>query len=283
MKIAVIGANGQLGSDVCNCFLKNDDEVIKLNHDDIEIVNIDSVASILKQVNADIVVNTAAMHNVEKCEENPVRSFEVNGIGSRNLALICNEIKSKLVHISTDYVFDGEKKQPYIESDRPNPLNVYGNTKLSGEHFIESIGNQFYILRVSAIYGKNPCRAKGNNFVNLMLGLAEERDEVRVVDNEFVSPTFTENIGEQIVKLIQTNAEFGLYHVTAEGSCSWYEFAKEIFLISKTETVLKIASPSEFSAKVKRPKYSVMENKKLNGHNINIMLHWRDGLKAYLK
>jgi dTDP-4-dehydrorhamnose reductase len=283
LKIAVIGANGQLGSDVCNCFLKNDDEVIKLNHDDIEIVNIDSVASILKQVNADIVVNTAAMHNVEKCEENPVRSFEVNGIGSRNLALICNEIKSKLVHISTDYVFDGEKKQPYIESDRPNPLNVYGNTKLSGEHFIESIGNQFYILRVSAIYGKNPCRAKGNNFVNLMLRLSDERDEVRVVDTEYVSPTFTENIGEQIIKLIETNAEFGLYHVAAEGSCSWYEFAKEIFLISKTETVLKIASPSEFSAKVKRPKYSVMENKKLNGHNINIMLHWRDGLKAYLK
>ena len=196
LKLAVIGANGQLGCDICNAFKKNNNDIIELNHDIIEIADIDSVSKVLKEVRADVVINTAAMHNVDKCEADPLNSFKVNGIGAMNLALICNEINSTLLHISTDYVFDGTKKSPYIETDRPVPLNVYGNTKLSGEHFIESIAQRFYILRVSGIYGKNRCRAKGLNFVDLMLKLSKERDEVRVVDDEILTPTFTADIAD---------------------------------------------------------------------------------------
>jgi len=283
LKIAIIGANGQLGSDISESFKHYGDEVINLNHDQIEISDIDSVSKALKSVKAEMIVNTAAMHNVEKCEDDPVRSYEVNGIGARNLSLVCNETDSLLLHISTDYVFDGQKKAPYIESDMALPLNVYGNTKLSGEHYIKSIASRFFILRISAIYGKKPCRAKGSNFVDLMLKFVKERDEIRVVDDEIVTPTFTKNIAEQIVKLLHSNSESGLFHATSEGSCSWYEFAKEIFLITKADVVLNRADPGEFPMKVNRPKHSVLENKKLKGHNLNIMPHWKDALNIYLK
>jgi dTDP-4-dehydrorhamnose reductase len=162
-------------------------------------------------------------------------------------------------------------------------LNVYGNTKLSGEHFIESIAKRFYILRVSGIYGKNRCRAKGLNFVDLMLKLSKERDEVRVVDDEILTPTFTADIADQIVKLINAQGQYGVYHATAEGSCSWYEFAKEIFSISKVNTLLNKANPGEFPIKVNRPKYSVLENKFLKKQNLNNIPHWKEGLKKYLR
>ncbi len=282
MKIAVIGANGQLGKDICEKIVIANNELIELNHDRIETSNIECVSYVLKEVKPDVVINTAAMHNVEKCENDPERSFKVNGIGARNLSNICNDLNSTLIHISTDYVFDGSKNKPYIEIDKPLPLNVYGNTKLSGEYFIESIAKKYFILRVSGIYGKNPCRAKGTNFVDLMLKLAKERDEIRVVDNEILTPTFTEDIADQIVKILNMDAEYGLYHVTAEGSCSWFEFAREIFSVSKTNIVLNRAAPGEFAIKVNRPKYSVLENKFLNDQNINIMPLWKDGLTRYL-
>lgn len=282
MKIAVIGANGQLGKDICEKIVIANNELIELNHDRIEISNIECVSYVLKEVKPDIVINTAAMHNVEKCENDPERSFKVNGIGAMNLSHICNDLNSTLIHISTDYVFDGSKKKPYIEIDKPLPLNVYGNTKLSGEYFIESIAKKYFILRVSGIYGKNPCRAKGTNFIDLMLKLAKERDEIRVVDDEILTPTFTEDIADQIVKILNMDAEYGLYHVTAEGSCSWFEFAREIFSVSKTNIVLNKAAPGEFAIKVNRPKYSVLENKFLNDQNINIMPLWKNGLTRYL-
>jgi len=283
MKITVIGANGQLGTDICACFKQNSDSVIELNHDDIEISDIASVSKVLQGIKADLVINTAAMHHVENCEGDPLKSFSVNGIGAKNLALICRDTGAILLHISTDYVFNGEKKDPYVETDRALPLNVYGSTKLSGEHFIAAITDKYYILRVSGIFGKNPCRAKGRNFVQTMLKLSKERDEVRVVDDEILTPTFTEEIAVQVKSLVSNRGDFGLYHVTAEGSCSWYEFAKEIFSISKTSIVLNRAAPGEFSGKVLRPNYSVLENKKLKDQKLNIMSHWRDGLLRYLQ
>jgi len=282
MKIAVIGANGQLGKDICEKIIKTKNELVELNHDEIEILNIDCVSNVLKDVKPDVVINTAAMHNVEKCENDPEKSFKVNGIGAKNLSHICNDLNSILLHISTDYVFDGNKRKPYVETDKPLPLNVYGNTKLSGEYFIESIAKKYFILRVSGIYGKNPCRAKGTNFVELMLKLARERDEVRVVDDEILTPTFTGDIADQIVKIISSDVRYGLYHVTAEGSCSWFEFAREIFSISKINIVLNRAAPGEFAIKVNRPKYSVLENKFLKDQGINIMPLWEKGLKRYL-
>jgi dTDP-4-dehydrorhamnose reductase len=282
MKIAVIGANGQLGSDVATAFAHNGDEVFALTHSDVELSNIDSVSAQLQTLRPQVVVNTAAMHHVEKCEQEPEKAFAVNGLGTRNLGLVVCDIGATLVHVSTDYVFDGAKGSPYVESDAPNPLNVYGNTKLSGEYFVRSTLGKHFVLRTSAIYGKSPCRAKGGlNFIELMLKLARERGEVRVVDSEVVTPTSTVELSQQIVALSRSDC-YGLYHATAEGSCSWHEFAREIFSLTGTKVNLNIAGPNEFPAKVPRPKYSVLENRGLKSHEVNIFRPWQEGVREYL-
>lgn len=282
MKITVIGANGQLGSDVVRAFSQAGDEVFSLTHAEIDVASMESVTTRMQEIRPDVVVNTAAMHHVENCEKDPGQAFAVNGIGARNLAVAAKDVNAAVVHVSTDYVFDGAKGNPYVEGDVANPLNVYGNTKLSGEHFIRSIADKHFVVRVSAIYGKSPCRAKGGlNFIELMLKLARERGEVRVVDSEFVTPTSTREIAKQIVALSRSDA-YGLYHATAEGSCSWHEFAKEIFNLTNTQVKLHAAGPNEFPAKVPRPKYSVLENKELKSRGLNVFRPWREGLQEYL-
>ena len=269
MKVAVIGANGQLGNDVVAAFRRSGDEVFPLNHSDIELINIDSVHNCLSEIRPEVVVNTAAMHHVENCEREPEKAFAVNGVGTRNLALASRDVGAALIHVSTDYVFDGSKRSPYVESDAPNPLNVYGNTKLAGEYFVRSTIEKHFVLRTSAIYGRSPCRAKGGlNFIELMLKLAKERGEVRVVDSEVVTPTSTAELGRQMVAISRSDS-YGLYHATAEGSCSWHEFAREIFALTGTKVNLQVAGPNEFPAKVARPKYSVLENRGLKSHNLN--------------
>jgi dTDP-4-dehydrorhamnose reductase len=281
MKVAVIGADGQLGVDVVNAFKRNGDEVRPLTHGDIELSDLDSVANGLREFQPGVVVNTAAMHHVEKCEADPQRAFAVNGIGSRNLVTVSRDIGATLMHVSTDYVFDGAKAKPYTEEDAPRPLNVYGNTKLAGEYFVRALDKHF-VLRVSAIYGKSPCRAKGGlNFVELMLKLARERGKVRVVDSEFVTPTRTTEIAQQVVALSRSDA-YGLYHSTAEGQCSWHAFAAEIFRLTNTPVVLEAAGPNEFPAKVARPSYSVLENEGLKKHKLNLFKPWQEGLREYL-
>jgi dTDP-4-dehydrorhamnose reductase len=283
MRAAVIGANGQLGCDVCSAFSDSGCEVIPFNHNIVDIVDFDSIEKNLAQAKIQLVVNTAAMHNVDVCEREPAKAFAVNGIGARNLAVLSNELDFVLFHISTDYVFDGTKHTPYIETDCPKPLNVYGNTKLAGEYFIQTLATKYFILRVSGLYGTNPCRAKGgSNFVNLMLKLAKERDEVRVVDDEVLTPTFTEDIAKQMVSLREMKS-YGLYHATAQGSCSWYEFAAKIFELSGVKVKLSVANPGDFPMKVPRPKYSVLENAGLKSLNLDIMPNWEDGLRRYLK
>ncbi len=283
MKIAIIGADGQLGTDISNALDGAGHDVVRLTIENIDISDFNSTEGALKSAAPELVINTAAFHQVEKCEDEPETAFRVNALGSLNLAKVCNGLDAALMHISTDYVFDGEKRAPYVETDKPLPLNVYANTKLSGEHFVESVAKKYYILRVSGIYGKNPCIGKGGmNFVDLMQKLSREREEVRVVDNEFLTPTSTVEIANQIVKMIEGKAEWGLYHVTAEGSCSWYEFAKEIFEITKPTVKLNKAAPGEFAVKVNRPEYSVLENKNLKDQGLNVMRHWKEGLKTYL-
>jgi dTDP-4-dehydrorhamnose reductase len=282
MKIVVIGANGQLGCDVCAAFSAAGHEVIPLNHNTADIAVYESIKAPLAQARPDVIVNTAAMHNVDACEADPVRSFEVNGIGARNLALIANELDATLFYLSTDYVFDGLKKAPYVETDYPIPLNAYGNSKLAGESFIRSISKKHFVLRVSGLYGNNPCRAKGgNNFVKLMLKLSKERDEIRVVDDEALTPTFTEDVARQIVAMTGMDA-YGLYHATAQGGCSWYRFASKIFELSSTQIKLSIAGSNEFPMKVPRPKYSVLENAGLKALGMDLMPDWQDGLRRYL-
>jgi dTDP-4-dehydrorhamnose reductase len=283
MRIAVIGSNGQLGTDVAAECQRGGEETAELTHADIDISLLESTRSTLGGIRPGVIVNTAAMHHVENCEKEPLRAYEVNALGPRNLAIVARELDAKLVHVSTDYVFDGAKHQPYVEEDRAAPLNVYGNTKFAGEAFLQGLAEKYFIVRTSALYGKSPCRAKGGrNFVDLMLKLAAERDEVRVVDDEMVSPTSTAELAKQIVILGRTN-HYGLYHATAEGSCSWYEFARKIFELKGVKTKLSIASPNEFPSKVPRPKYSVLENHALKALGLNSFQLWEEGLRSYLK
>ncbi|HET7873739.1 MAG TPA: dTDP-4-dehydrorhamnose reductase [Terriglobales bacterium] len=282
MRVAVIGANGQLGHDVWDAFASAQHEVLPLTHTDLEIDSADSVMHALEGAQADVVVNTAAFHNVEKCESEPGRAFAVNALGARNVAMVTEKLGAAVIHISTDYVFDGAKNAPYIEDDAPLPLSVYGNSKLAGEYFVSVSNPRHFVLRVSAIYGLNPCRAKGGmNFVETMLKLAKERDQLRVVNDEFVSPTPAAEIARQVVALSATQ-QYGLYHATSEGSCSWFEFAQAIFELTGTKVKLEAARPGEFSAKVRRPKYSVLENAALKRKGLNVFSHWRKGLEAYL-
>jgi dTDP-4-dehydrorhamnose reductase len=282
MNIAVVGANGQLGSDVVCAFADRGDTVTSLMHGDIELSRMESVRTCLGKQPLDVVVNTAAMHQVEKCEQEPAEAYAINAMGTRNLALATRELGAVLVHVSTDYVFDGTKGAPYLEDDPPLPLNVYGNSKLAGEYFARTLNPQHFVLRTSALYGKNPCRAKaGLNFVDLMLKLARERGRVRVVDDEVVTPTSTAQLAKQIVVLSHSEA-YGLYHATAEGKCSWYEYAREIFQLTGTDVRLEVATSAEFPAKVPRPSYSVLENHELKVRGLNGFSSWQDGLCEYL-
>jgi dTDP-4-dehydrorhamnose reductase len=282
MRVAVVGANGQLGSDIVSAFAEQGHDVRPLTHLEIEITDRSSVSRVMGSLKPDVIVNTAAMHHVEQCEQDPERAFAVNAIGPRNLALEASVLGSALVQISTDYVFDGTKRVPYVEDDTPLPLNAYGTTKLAGEHFVRCAMERHFIVRTSGLCGKQPCRGKGGlNFIDLMLKLARERGEVRVVDDEVLSPTMTQDLARQVVTL--SGSEFyGIYHATAEGSCSWHEFAREIFTMTGTSVKLNIAQPGEFPAKVPRPKYSVLENRALKLHNLNVLRPWRDGLRDYL-
>jgi dTDP-4-dehydrorhamnose reductase len=282
MKVAVIGANGQLGSDVIAAFVEHGDAVCGLTHADIEVANFDSVSKCLKELQPQLVVNTAAMHNVERCEQEPEKAFAVNALGSRNLALMTRDLGAVLMHVSTDYVFDGSKSNPYEEQDAPRPLSVYGNTKLSGECFVRSTTPKHFVLRTSGLYGKNPCRAKGGlNFIDLMLKLGKERGKVRVVDTEEVTPTSTWELAQQMV-LLSRSDNFGLFHATAEGSCTWYDFAREIFSVARLPAKVEIADPEEFPSKVARPRYSVLENAALKARGANCFRPWQEGLRQYL-
>jgi len=283
MKVGVIGANGQLGSDICKVYEQAGDDVVQLNHEKIEVSDFELCRKRIEQIRPELLINTAAMHNVESCEDDPVKAFAVNGIGARNLAVLSKEMRFCLVHFSTDYVFDGSKQKPYVEDDYPMPLNVYGNSKLAGEFFVRTIAERFFVVRISGIYGAAPCRAKGGlNFIKLMLKLANERGEVRVVNDEILSPTYTVDIAKQVRELTKTK-DYGLFHMTSQGSCSWNEFASKIFEISDSVVKLSVAGPDEFPAKVSRPKYSVLENGKLKSLNLDIMPHWSDGLQKYME
>lgn len=282
MKVAVIGASGQLGSDVVRVFVDQGHSVAALAHADIEITDRESLSHTLGELSPDMVVNTAAMHHVEKCEREPERAFAINAMGARNLAMVARELDVPLMHVSTDYVFGGDKTTPYLEEDVPRPLNVYGASKLAGEHLIRATTEKHFIVRTSGLCGKHPCRDKGGlNFVDLMLKLARERGEVKVVTDEVLSPTSTLELARQMLALSVSNC-YGLYHATAEGACSWYEFASEIFTLTDTRVNLKVASSSEFPAKVARPKYSVLENHGLKLRGLNTFRPWQEGLSEYL-
>jgi dTDP-4-dehydrorhamnose reductase len=281
MKIAVIGANGQLGTDVCEVF-EQKHEVLPLTHQEIEISDIDNVKKVFSEMKPDAVICTAAAHNVPKCEQEPDVAFKINGIGSLNLAKVSAELGFKLVQYSTDYVFDGSKMKPYVETDAVFPQSVYAVTKYAGEQFIQNYCSRFFVVRVSGIYGKIPCRAKGGNFISTMVKLSKEKPEVRVVKDEILTPTPTREIAKNTLSLIDTEA-YGLYHMTCEGQVSWYEFARTIFDALQLNTPLYEASVKDFPLVVKRPFYSVLENANLKKIGLNQMPNWKEALIGFLR
>ncbi|HVT84011.1 MAG TPA: dTDP-4-dehydrorhamnose reductase [Chitinophagaceae bacterium] len=281
MTIAVIGANGQLGSDLVQEF-SSEHKVISLTHADIEIIDIDNVKKVLSSLRPDILLNTAAYNKVPEAEKLPDEAFRINALGTLNLAKICQDEKIRFLHYSTDYVFDGKKSKPYIEDDLPNPLNVYGNSKLSGEYFALNYCEHSFVVRVSGIYGKVPSRSKGTNFISSILKLAAEKPEVKVVNDEVLTPTSTLSIAKNTKDLVQTEA-YGLYHMSCEGEVSWYEFAKTIWAELNIKTPLYPVSVRDFPQVVKRPFYSVLENHKLKILGINKMPDWKEALLNFLK
>jgi len=282
MKVVIIGANGQLGSDGVKALPFHKYDLVPLTHADVEVADLDSVKQALERQKPDLVINTAAYHKTDECEEHPERAFAVNAVGAWNVARVCADIDACLVHISTDYVFDGGKRNPYLESDLPHPLNVYGVSKLAGEHLIRFALERYFIVRTSGLYGIHPCRAKkGENFVDLMLRLARERTELRVVADEVLTPTYTLDLIHQIEVLVQTE-HYGLYHITNSGQCSWYEFARAIFDLTGTSVNLKPSTAGEFPRPIKRPAYSVLENRALQEIGLDIMRPWQEALQAYL-
>jgi dTDP-4-dehydrorhamnose reductase len=281
MKVAVIGPNGQLGSDLVEVFTNNCHEVSELNHDIISVERYDSVVACLTTIKPAVILNTAAYHNVRKCEENPETAFAVNALGAFNVARVAAELNAVNVFFSTDYVFDGAKRAPYVETDLPNPLNVYAISKLAAEYLTMDYSPKSYVIRVSGLYGRIPCRAKGDNFITTMVRLAQARPEVRVVQDEFLTPTPTLEIAQKTSRLLETGA-YGLYHLTCEGSCSWYEFAREIFSTLNLATPLYPVNGTEFPQVVKRPTYSVLANERFNSLEIGQMPHWAEALRTFL-
>jgi dTDP-4-dehydrorhamnose reductase len=280
MKVAVIGANGQLGSDLVRTKPQGV-ELISLTHRDIEISNLNSVMETFKSLKTDAVINTAAFHKTDLCEDKPKEAFKVNSVGLKYLAEAANTYGFILVHISTDYVFDGKKgelKEPYYESDLPNPLNVYGISKLSGEFLVKNYLERYYIVRVASLFGKAGASGKGGNFVYTILNRAKTKQPLKIVDDIYMSPTYTFDAAKEIWKLLLDKRDFGIYHITNSGFCSWFEFAREILKIAHINTDIQSVSHKEFKTKAKRPLWSPLASEK----GVNLP-HWRDALERFIK
>lgn len=284
MNVLIVGALGQLGTEIGNCY--SDQTVFRadLEHAEhqLDIRDASQVRTLVNELRPEVVFNCAAAHNLPECEERPELAFNVNALGARNIAVACREAGARMVHVSTDYVFGNNGGHPYTELDLPAPLNVYAATKLAGEHLVAAELPDHIIIRTAAMYGHAECRAKGGrNFVTLMLHLADTRPEVKVVTDEITTPTFTVPLAKQM-RLLAEKAAPGLYHTTCQGACSWYEFAEAIFQETGRQVNLQRTTAAEFQSPVKRPHYSVLENKHACEAGLDIMPDWRDALREYL-
>ena len=284
MKIALIGVDGQLGTDINSYFKEKGIELKGLvGLKDIDVCDYKMSDSILKSINPNLVINTAAFHDVDLCEDEVLSAFKVNVMGVKNLAMICKEINVPLMHFSTDYIFDGKKKKPYIEDDCARPLSLYGISKLAGEQVMQYILDKYYIIRLCGLYGHAGCVGKGNiNFVEQMIKLSENKKEIKVVNDQIVTPSSTMDVAKKLFELIQTG-KYGIYHMTNTGSCSWYEFTCEIFKLMKLTTRVLPTTTDRFGAKARRPQYSVLDNSNLRKIGLADLRNWKEALKDYIE
>ena len=280
MKIAVLGAHGQLGRDLCP---RLSGDVLPLSRADLDLEKPETIAAYFAANRPDVFINCAAYNFVDQAETDPDAAFRVNAWGVRALAEACRDAGVYLVHFSTDYVFglDTNHRTPLTENDPPGPVSIYGLSKLAGEYLVRSICPQHLVIRTCGLYGVWGSGGKGGNFVETMLRVAGQGKPLRVVNDQFCTPTYTVELADITAQLI-ARSEQGLFHVTNAGSCTWYELAEAIFRWSNISADLSPITSEQFNAKARRPTYSVLANLKLAEHDITPPRAWQEGLAAYL-
>lgn len=292
MRILITGSNGQLGNELQKIVstgkaeigsvseeIKNA-EVFAMDVDILDITNLEQVKKVLNEVKPDVVINCAAATNVDGCEANQDLAFKINSLGPRNLAMVAEELGAKIVQVSTDYVFSGVGEAPLKECDLVAPVSVYGKTKLLGEEFVRDFSTKYYIVRTAWLYGY-----VGHNFVYTMMKLGKDRDTLNVVNDQLGNPTHANDLAYHILKLIQTE-EYGVYHCTGKGECSWYNFASEIMKLSGRNCTVNPCTSEEYKSmypnSADRPAYSSLDNMMLRCTIGDEMRDWKDALKTFM-
>jgi len=288
MNILITGANGQLGSELAKVLsikkseigsiskTYNDATVICADVDNLDIADCSQVFNFVNKSKADVIINCAAYTNVDACETNKEAAFKVNALGPRNLAMAAEKAGAKLVHISTDYVFAGNGVVPYAEWDICNPQSVYGKTKYLGEQYVRELCSKYFIVRTAWLYGYS-----GSNFVKTIIKAAKERGELKVVNDQKGNPTNAADLAHHVLKIADTQ-EYGLYHCTGNGECSWFDFASKIVEYSKIECKVRPCTTNEFPRPAKRPAYSSLDNIMLRCTVGDEMRNWEEALKSFI-
>jgi dTDP-4-dehydrorhamnose reductase len=288
MKILITGARGQLGTQIINIIKSGKSElgnvpaevvaseIIGIDVQELDITNLEATREYIGNIKPDVVVNCAAYTNVDACETNEDIAFKVNAIGPRNIAIVCEELGAKLIHISTDYVFSGTGSKALKEYDLTGPASVYGKTKLAGEEFVKQFSSKYFIVRTAWLYGYN-----GNNFVYTMMKLGKEKDFIDVVNDQRGNPTNAEDLAYHILKLIGTE-EYGTYHCTGSGECTWYDFAKKIIELSGIECDIRPCTSEQFVRPAKRPEFSSLDNMMLRCTVGDEMRDWEVAIKEFI-
>ncbi len=284
-RIFITGASGQLGLALEHLMVNNQDYTIyrtdaRASEDGrvmaLDITDEAAVTEAVRSVKPDIIINCAAMTAVDLCESEPEKAYSINALGPKHLATAAKEADIKLIHVSTDYVYDGRANLHYIETTEPNPLSVYGRTKLEGDRFVLEHCPKSFVLRTAWVYGE------GKNFVQTMLRLADQGNIIRVVSDQYGTPTSALELAKVILFLMETES-YGIYHTTCEGSTNWHEFALTIFEMAGREVMVEAITTSDYPTPAVRPKYSVLDNKALRELHGYYMKDWKEALKEYMK
>ncbi|MDP2684202.1 MAG: dTDP-4-dehydrorhamnose reductase [bacterium] len=279
--VLITGGGGQLGNAIRQVFFDFGKDLVFFDKSGLDITNKEEVFKIFDKYKPNIIINCAAYNNVEQAEESIVEAYETNAFGPYLLAKTANEFGAIIVHISTDYVFGGDKDS-FAESDCPSPVNVYGASKLAGEQLVRLANENSFIIRTSWLFGKNK-NGSEKNFVKTMLEKIKDNKQIKVVEDQIGSPTYASDLAKKIYELLVSGAKPGIYHITNSGHCSWYEFAKKIFATSGIEVEVVPIKTSESGTKIRRPKNSVLENKRLLEIDLPILRDWESALGDYLQ
>ena len=282
MRVLITGAGGQLSADLARAFGDAGHETVGLRREDLDIADEAAVSARLDEVRPDAILNTAAYNRVDDAERAVDAAFAANAFGPRALARAAAELDALLVHYSTDYVVEGTKRAPYGEDDAPLPLSVYAASKLGGEYFVRAAAPRHYVLRVCGLFGPAGRGTRHGNFVETMLRVAASGRPLRVVANQVMAPTATADVAAATLGLLDRQAPYGLYHCTAAGETSWYDYARAIFELAGVPADLTPTTAAQYGAAARRPDYSVLDNAKLKAAGVARPRHWRDALAAYL-